>query len=1320
MPREDISTHSLQSHGDLGQPASGTNLSSADNLWIQRAKQLTEQLSARKSTSTVPFEPPHDSASEDTSPRQSFYSQGRNSVSNPMQSGTVVNSWLVNNTLKGNTRQSVRDDMLIKSHAIKVSVADCFCVRVQDELKLLYKIAIYDRNNEICEDMNFAGVQIISKRHDEMLYLRDRIAADYPHSPFPPLPAPLPTDVIFSLIAESTPTPGADNHMVKLPKSTTKGGSSVVPSESTAELSRHTELMNALLECLISHPQAGQQVLASLRNNYEAELLADTVSQSFKDKTMLLHQEIDDGGVTGGGGGPVGHHTEFPLLIDSYAAVLAKAAGGSSSSQKSLRARVFGWTDVLTTSTVSRKYRLMRKSAETTIVHFDFEVVYNNTIWICRKRYCQFRALLNAVKRLYAEGIGEELRISHNDFNFPCIEDELSEANLVSMKEVLGENLFSGAAAGANQGITSLTEHQENMLTELTMSLDCFIKTLMEIHEPLPPVLMAFLETDTLKVKGKYDIVAMADGPGWDVVKADDANFALRREYSDLIKNKFNQTSFRSAAEDRGSMKLSAENAAGNLSNGASNNYYFMTAATVIPCLNESGIPDMTIAPEVPTVTKLGGGGIGGFSEGMSVSARSGQCDSQFNGSEVDDSQQDGDVESGRGSMGQSLSSRHGDVLAGVAIEGAEARPISLSANRHDVVRSSTPVERKTLHQRATDMLGGGKPAVSSRPALSVREMLMLPGEVLEELSSLLTFLRSNDITAYKANESCRGVRGDCVDFITLKELLCLDMSAASLVSELDEEPDSVVSSDGAWVSVNIPKASMECGAWVSQYRIRNAILGTTAFQDICRKVERLQTIDLEELERKQHLPPAQNVNHYMITSDEKYVFWINMYNLLALHASIMLPWPAAAQTSIRASTAASSSMALIGAVAPIQTCLMQRTLWQVHAKYRIGKQSLSLFQLEHGILRALTPHNVFITSLVNNNSASVVGSWLPCAMPNVDVSIPSIADVKAFAPLIPTLYQNTIAAQCDGAATSNGGSLGLGSGDPRVSFMLRLPHHTSISWSNVAVQSSRSQKRTGNNFHGVLNQSNIKAALRQMTTLYLSQQVRFTSAMGEGDDCGAAAAIVLPYLLHKYAGDFAKWKMVYDTPFTLLSHIQSAAVKAPKSPSRAPVAQTSNGNLSPRSSSLSRSLKSANSLSTSNTQWDVVEFQQRTSAGNSVAKTSSLTEAPYSGLSIQNDRAESSEIHAAMTEGLGQGSGLWAERELFRICRLLASHLEIKDRKYILKVYKDAFLGRCVPFPSLPFLSPMFVLFLTFSDHDAAFCLCLCLCLCVDMLLLC
>jgi hypothetical protein len=699
-----------------------------------------------------------------------------------------------------------------------------------------------------------------------------------------------------------------------------------------------------------------------------------------------------------------------------------------------------------------------------------------------------------------------------------------------------------------------------------------------------------------------------------------------------------------------------------------------------VPCLNDSNIPDVVVAPEVPTVSKLGGGGIGGFTEGMSTSARSGQCGSQFNSSDALDDDQEADIESGRGSLRESVGSRHGDMLVGIAAEGPDARPISLSANRHDIVRSSTPVERKTLHQRATDMLGVSKPAATSKPSLSVREMLALPGEVLQELSSLLAFLRANDVTAYKANDSCRDARGNCVDFITLKELLCLDMGALGLLSELDDnsDPSEAESSTHSWVAVS-QKTNMEYGAWVSQHRIRNAILGTTAFQDICRKVERLQTIDLDELERKQHLPPAQSVNTRMISNDEKLVFCVNLYNLLSLHASIMLPWPAAAQSSVRASVSTSACSALMGALVPTQACAMQRVLWQVHAKYRVGKQNLSLFQLEHGILRSLTPHNVYIAALINNNATSVVGSWLPSVMANLEIAYPSIADVKAFAPLIPNLYQNTVSLSEGGAS----GGLGMGNGDPRVPFMLRLPHHTSIGWGNVTAQGSRGKQRNMNTSHGVLTTGNLNAALRQMVTLYISQHVRFTSSLQDGVT-GTGRAIVLPLLLHKYAGDFAKWKVVYDTPFSLLSTTQTAAAaKAPKSPSR-PVGPGASSSLQSAASSLSRSQKGSKPLSTSNTQWDVVEFQQRTSAGNSVGKSSGVDEAPYSGLSAHRPisvehAASCGDMDAALTEGLEQGCGLWAERELFRICRLLANQLEIKDRKYILKVYKEAFLGRCV-----------------------------------------
>lgn len=105
-----------------------------------------------------------------------------------------------------------------------------------------------------------------------------------------------------------------------------------------------------------------------------------------------------------------------------------------------------------------------------------------------------------------------------------------------------------------------------------------------------------------------------------------------------------------------------------------------------------------------------------------------------------------------------------------------------------------------------------------------------------------------------------------------------------------------------------------DAGVWLTQWRVRQAMCCTTAFQEFTAAVHALKNINLKDKRA--------------ISNDEKLSFWINLYNLLSLHAAILLPWP---DSSDRAG----------------------RVQWMKQAKYRVGTATISLLQLEHGILRS-------------------------------------------------------------------------------------------------------------------------------------------------------------------------------------------------------------------------------------------------------------------------------------------------------------------------------------------------------------------------------
>ena len=241
----DLSSNFLKSNNnkefnvssDLFNPINGDGASSVSsatpptNLWINRAKQLTDAAGIRKSSHTIPipaagsaYQPPIVAVSANSTDglNKNVGDDGlKPPSSSSLPSPTIVNSWLANNLLRGVARQQIKDDIVIKSYAIKVVVADCYCILVNNEYKMIYKLAIHDKNNiseeesvqmknsnnsnALCER---SFVRIISKRLDELVYLRMQILSEYPHIPISNAPFSLPTASLNILLAH--PLPGTN------------------------------------------------------------------------------------------------------------------------------------------------------------------------------------------------------------------------------------------------------------------------------------------------------------------------------------------------------------------------------------------------------------------------------------------------------------------------------------------------------------------------------------------------------------------------------------------------------------------------------------------------------------------------------------------------------------------------------------------------------------------------------------------------------------------------------------------------------------------------------------------------------------------------------------------------------------------------------------------------------------------------------------------------------------------------------------------------------------------------------------------------------
>ena len=484
---------------------------------------------------------------------------------------------------------------------------------------------------------------------------------------------------------------------------------------------------------------------------------------------------------------------------------------------------------------------------------------------------------------------------------------------------------------------------------------------------------MAFLESDKLKVKSKYDIVRDVFGcneqgnPKWDLVKSTDAYYKDRTEYAEAISRKYIDL---------------RKNPANGLESGSFNNYYCLTSGSTVCALNAISLPE--INHEEPTVivadVKANSRGSTGTPTLKKLVNRS-TIDSDgdlvlSSDDELEEYSDDDDADSIR----ESVESKQHEYMIEAELKQSDVqeRPISLAA--------PVPVTpAKTFTQRASDMVSNARNAAVARKkkqSVPLTEQLQLPEKLLTSLSSLLSYVNANELTRGVATDAAE-CEGNCADFLTLAELVCLDIHAIGILYELE---NSVKESENVSItqSTSLNASTLdnysilndiEHGAWISQFRIRNAILHTTAFQDILRKSELLKRLKLQELEKRAALP----------NTSKDYINWSNSDRYAFC---LMLPWPGpAAHSSLTTGFYSTGSFApLLNAVIPTYRCNAQRILWQMHAKYKIGNGTVSLLQLEHGILRAMTPDRLHNLVLIANSSASCSYYW-PTIVPGLDVS---------------------------------------------------------------------------------------------------------------------------------------------------------------------------------------------------------------------------------------------------------------------------------------------------------------------------------------------
>ena len=230
-----------------------------------------------------------------------------------------------------------------------------------------------------------------------------------------------------------------------------------------------------------------------------------------------------------------------------------------------------------------------------------------------------------------------------------------------------------------------------------------------------------------------------------------------------------------------------------------------------------------------------------------------------------------------------------------------------------------------------------------------------------------------------------------------------------------------------------------------------------------------------------------------------------------------------------------------------------------------------------------------------------------------------------------------------------------MGVGDSRVQFLIRLPHRSCVDLTPLSLEGQCTL---------VVNAKNFNTLLRKLTTYFISTRVKFIEIAPKifGED--PLRGIVIPYVLYKFSKDFDKWKLNYDAPFF-------------ESSSQVRKFETA------KSSALkhNQSRAAVKHVDDKITAWDIAELHQRNSSQfNNDSKTGNTkSDASKRKISISESQ---SPLHNQANKEDGATSvpicnGLLAEADIFRLNNLLMTHLEVKDRKYMITVHKDAFLGR-------------------------------------------
>lgn len=274
------------------------------------------------------------------------------------------------------------------------------------------------------------------------------------------------------------------------------------------------------------------------------------------------------------------------------------------------------------------------------------------------------------------------------------------------------------------------------------------------------------------------------------------------------------------------------------------------------------------------------------------------------------------------------------------ATSGAESMDERLSSN--DRTRNSS--DARTSLRRSEGGGGGGAPSVAGSTAVPQKQSIMsslfsfsgsastaaaaaaaapqkitqdqllaLPALALASLMDLLKFIHASELFEIPSNSTSSSSSSSAHIPGSTSTPDCLSAQETVALNSVTKyiHPSNVTP---ATASINPANLASANGLWLSQWRLRKAVTSTTAFQELTALLASLKKLNVREIRK--------------LSNDEKLCFWVNLYNLMSLHASLLIPWPRLGDTA-------------------------SRMHWLKNARYEVGPATISLLQVEFGILRS-------------------------------------------------------------------------------------------------------------------------------------------------------------------------------------------------------------------------------------------------------------------------------------------------------------------------------------------------------------------------------